>query len=111
MELLQLTYFCDAAESQNFSHTAQKFLVPPSNISQSIKRLETELSVPLFDRSANRITLNAQGAAFYQKAKAALALLEDARAEVTDQGNAGVIRLSIRTNRRVVMQTVEAFRQ
>ena len=36
MELLQLTYFCDAAESQNFSHTAQKFRVPPSNVSQKV---------------------------------------------------------------------------
>ena len=43
MELLQLTYFCDAAETENFSRTAQRFTVPPSNISQSIKRLETEL--------------------------------------------------------------------
>jgi len=52
MELLQLTYFCDAAVTQNFSKTAQKYNVPPSNISQSIKRLERELSAPLFDRRA-----------------------------------------------------------
>ena len=55
MELLQLMYFCDAAEEENFSHTAQKYQVPPSNISQSVKRLEAELGVKLFDRSANRI--------------------------------------------------------
>ncbi|MBR2431832.1 MAG: LysR family transcriptional regulator, partial [Clostridia bacterium] len=42
MELLQLKYFCDAAETQNFSKTAKKYLVPTSNISQSIKRLEKE---------------------------------------------------------------------
>ena len=44
MELLQLMYFCDAAETENFSRTAKKYHVPPSDISQSIKRLELELS-------------------------------------------------------------------
>ena len=55
MELLQLTYFCDAAATQNFSQTAKRFNVPPSNISQSIKRLEEELGVPLFTRSATLV--------------------------------------------------------
>ena len=42
MELLQLKYFCHAAQSCNFSKTAEKFGVPASGISQSIKRLEKE---------------------------------------------------------------------
>jgi len=111
MELLQLRYFCDAAETENFSRTAQKHQVPPSDVSQSIKRLETELSVKLFDRTANRIVLNARGKAFYQKVKQALLLLEDAGAEATDHEDSGELRLSIRTNRRIVMQTVRNFRQ
>lgn len=111
MELLQLVYFCDAAEGENFSRTAQKYQVPPSDISQSIKRLESELCVRLFDRSANRIALNDRGRAFYQRAKEALALLEDAKAEVTDHEDAGELRLSVQTNRRIVMQTVRSFRQ
>lgn len=111
MELLQLRYFCDAAETENFSRTAQKHQVPPSDVSQSIKRLEAELSVKLFDRTANRIVLNARGKAFYQKVKQALLLLEDAGAEVTDHEDVGELRLSIRTNRRIVMQTVRSFRQ
>ena len=111
MELLQLRYFCDAAETENFSQTAQKFQVPPSDVSQSVKRLETELSVRLFDRKANRILLNEQGKAFYRKTKDALLLLEDARAEITDSEERGVIRMFVQTNRRTVMQTVRAFRQ
>lgn len=43
MELLQLTYLFDAAETESFSRTAQRFTAPSSNISQSVKRLETEL--------------------------------------------------------------------
>ena len=40
MELLQLKYFCDAAECENFSRTAEKYRVPTSNISQTVKRLD-----------------------------------------------------------------------
>ena len=110
MELLQLMYFCDAAETENFSRTAQRYHVPPSNISQSIKRLEAELSVKLFDRISNRIFLNEQGKTFYQKVKQALSLLEDAKTELADSEERGSIRLFVQTNRRIVMQTVQAFR-
>ena len=54
MELLQLRYFCDAAQTQNFSKTAKKYLVPTSNISQSIKRLEKELGCELFEHRGNK---------------------------------------------------------
>ena len=65
MELLQLKYFCDAAETENFSLTAKKFEVPPSGISQTVKRLEEELGTELFIRGANRVSLNEQGRIFY----------------------------------------------
>ena len=51
MELLQLQYFCNAAETENFSKTANNYNVPTSNISQCIRRLENELNTTLFDRS------------------------------------------------------------
>ena len=71
MEILQLKYFCDAVQTQNFSKTAKKFLVPPSNISQTIKRLEKELETPLFERHINRIKVNDAGLYFYKNAKTA----------------------------------------
>lgn len=111
MELLQLKYFCDAAQSENFSVTAKKFGVPPSNISQSIKRLENELSVSLFVRRANSVSLNDQGKVFFEKIKAALELIEDAKIRVSDDGVSGKIKLAINTNRRMVMQTVDKYRR
>ncbi len=109
MELLQLKYFCDAAETENFTATAKKFYVPTSAVSQSIKRLEGELSTQLFARRANRITLNESGRLFYSSVKEALALLDGAKKQITDDGGSGKIRLSIFINRRIVMQTVERF--
>ena len=56
--VLQLTYFCSAAETESFAKTAQKYGILAQGVSQSVRRLEKELGVSLFDRYANRIVLN-----------------------------------------------------
>ena len=109
MELLQLKYFCDAAQTENFSKTANKYHVPPSNISQSIKRLEVELGVKLFDRKSNCLTLNKNGENFYKKVKEALNILENAQAEMSDNNDKGVLKICIMTNRFTVSKTIEKF--
>ncbi len=111
MELLQIKYFCDAAQTQNFSKTAKKFLVPPSNISQSIKRLETELNTPLFDRHSNKIQLNEAGLKFFKSAKAALELLQTAKEDLSDLEKTETIKINTHITRRVVMEAVEEFRK
>lgn len=111
MEILQLKYFCDAAQTQNFSKTAKKFLVPTSNISQTIKRLEVELETPLFERHANKITLNDSGLLFYKNAKAALDLLENAKKSLKNPLKTEIIKINIHIARRVVMEVIENFRK
>lgn len=61
MEMLQLRYFYESAKTENFAKTANKFMVPATSVSIAVKRLESELDVKLFDRSANRISLNSNG--------------------------------------------------
>ncbi|MBQ9773260.1 MAG: LysR family transcriptional regulator [Clostridia bacterium] len=61
MELLQLRYFFESAKNENFAKTAEKYWVPASSVSASIKRLEQELGCKLFDRKSNRIYLNENG--------------------------------------------------
>ena len=61
MELLQLRYFFESALCENFSKTAEKYMVPVSSVSASVKRLEEELGCRLFDRNSNSILLNANG--------------------------------------------------
>lgn len=111
MEALQLDYFCHAARTQNFSHTAAAFTVPPSAVSQSIRRLEQELGVPLFDRKANRVILNEDGALFYRAVSDSKTLLESARRAITDrQGElTGTVRLCVICNRQAVFDTVARF--
>lgn len=78
MELLQLKYFCKAAETESFAQAAQHFNVPPPSISQSIRRLENELGVSLFDRSPNSVKLSRQGHIFYDDVVHGLELIENA---------------------------------
>ena len=113
MELLQLKYFCNAAETENLSKTAKKYLVPTSNISQSIKRLEKELGCELFEHRSNRILLNDEGKRFYSNVSEALALLESARMRISDRNERiyGDIRLICMNNRRIVTNAIETFIQ
>ena len=50
MTLTQLRYFCDVAETKNFTASSKKLFVAQSSISFAIRELETELGVPLFFR-------------------------------------------------------------
>ncbi len=113
MDLLQLKYFCHAAKTENFSKTAQFFLVPPSNISQTVKRLEKELGVALFNRENNRVVLNSYGREFYKKISTALTLIEDAKNELCESTGEieGEIKLLVATNRRIVTAVVEEFKK
>ena len=111
MELLQLKYFCDAAETQNFSKTAEKYFVPPSSVSQSIRRLEKELGVPLFERRANHIVLNEEGKIFYNAVTKSGKILSDATRKLSDSTEEvrGEIRLHVFCNRRIVAEAIQPF--
>lgn len=111
MELLQLKYFCHAAKTENFSQTAKAYFVPPSNISQSIKRLETELATPLFTRSGNRVKLNSQGKQFYEKVQFSLNILESAASELLNKAYTETISMNIQVNRQAAMKAIETFKK
>ncbi len=76
MELLQLKYFCELADSGTLTKTAEKLYISPSSLSHTIKRLETELGVELFEREGRTIRLNDYGREFYSHVKNALDTLD-----------------------------------
>lgn len=78
MELLQLRYFRDAAELENFSKVAEKNMVPQPSISKTISKLENELGKKLFDRIGKKIVLNEDGQYFYNKINIALKNIDEA---------------------------------
>ena len=109
MDLLQLRYFCHAAGTQNFSKTAREFLVPTSNISQCIKRLEAELGVTLFIRSANRLKLSPQGELLYKGVQNALDTLDSTLFSVRSSSDEESIRLAICLHRQTIVRVLERF--
>lgn len=113
MEILQLKYFMHTARNENISHTAQKFRVPPSSVSSSIKKLESELGFHLFDRTANNLKLNVNGRIFLRAVEAAEKELKKAKTDILNLSAmpVGEIHLLILTNRRMVTEVIAKFKQ
>lgn len=84
MELLQLIYFRDAAELENFSAVAKKHYVAQPSVSYAISKLEEELGVKLFTRKKNKVTLNKYGKAFFSEIKISLERLQRAKNSVSN---------------------------
>ena len=72
MELRQLKYFVNVAETNSFSEASRLLNITQSTLSQQIKQLENELGVMLFERSSHRVCLTDIGEAFLPEAKRAL---------------------------------------
>src|SRR5665647_2208774 len=64
MELLQLRYFQALAKKEHMSRTAESLFISQPSLSLTIKKLEDELGVKLFDRSGRNIKINEYGKVF-----------------------------------------------
>lgn len=67
MELQQLQYFLVAAKYEHITKAANSLHIAQPALSQSIKRLEAELGVKLFDRKKGGITLSDSGKVLVQE--------------------------------------------
>jgi LysR family transcriptional regulator, hydrogen peroxide-inducible genes activator len=84
MEIHQLRYFVAVAEEGNFSRAAAKVRVAQPSLSQQIRKLETELGQPLFDRLPRSVVLTDAGRCLLDYARQILASIGDARRCVDD---------------------------
>ena len=69
MTLTQLEYFCMVCRYHSITRAADALYVSQPTISTSIRDLEKEFHLKLFNHGKNRISLTKDGAAFYQKAE------------------------------------------
>jgi len=84
MELLQLRYFCMVAHYQNITRAAAELMISQPALSQTIRKLEQEVGVPLFERRGKYIHLNRMGEVFYTQVLQALNSLDDGVSLVSD---------------------------
>ncbi|MCA9094899.1 MAG: LysR family transcriptional regulator [Planctomycetaceae bacterium] len=93
MDLDQLRYFLSVAERQNFTRAAQDLGISQPALSRSIQKLEEELGQPVFERKPRAASLTDAGMLLQARAQQVLTILEDTKAEITDDGRSGRIRL------------------
>ena len=72
MEMRQLRYFLDIAQTEHLTQSAQNLFVTQSTLSHGLRQLEQELEIQLFDRLGRGLRLSQAGAAFRVHAARAL---------------------------------------
>ena len=96
--LNQLKNFLYLAETLHFARAAQKLGITQAALSRDIKKLETEISCQLFDRSDKwNIVLTASGTVYYERLKDFPGMLENARMEACKaaSGETGTLRIMV----------------
>jgi DNA-binding transcriptional LysR family regulator len=111
MELLQLRYFYDCARYGSIVKTAEKYMVPPSSVSASIRRLEGELENTLFDRTSNRIVLNENGIRLKKALDKVFSELDQTVADITCPVGEQRIKLLVRTMRERATEYIIEYRK
>lgn len=93
MDIDQLRYFLRVAELGNFTRAAEDLGLSQPALSRSIQRLEEELGQPVLERKTKSLALTDAGDLLQSRARQVLSILEDTKAEITDDGRSGRIRI------------------
>lgn len=77
MTLLQLQYFKTLARVLHYTHAAAELHIAQPSLSYSIKELEKELGVKLFEKDSRHVRLTGYGEQFLPYAEQALAMIDE----------------------------------
>jgi LysR family hydrogen peroxide-inducible transcriptional activator len=97
MTLTELKYIVAVAREKHFGRAADACLVSQPTLSVSIKKLEDELEVKLFERNANEVTVTPLGEEIIQQALSVLEMAANIK-EIAKRGKdplAGPLRLGV----------------
>ena len=83
MTFRQLEYVIEVADQGSISVAARKLMISQPSLSQSIKSIENEFGITLFDRSAVPLVPTKAGVVFLNKAHIILTALEDMKQELS----------------------------
>lgn len=82
MDLQNIAYFKEVAEQESITKAAETLHVSQPALSKTVKKLEDELGVPLFDRVGRSIKLNNNGRVLMRYTDKALRAMDAARKEI-----------------------------
>lgn len=110
MEMLQLRYFYESAQHESFTKTAEKYMVPPSSVSSSVRQLEKELGCKLFDRTGNRVILNNNGKKLKQALHTIFSNLDSVTQELTSKNfDSREVKILVRAMRSAITDYIIEF--
>src|SRR5262252_2892482 len=97
MDLNRATTFVRVVETGGFTRAAEVLGLPPSSVSRAVAKLEDDLGVTLLERTTRKIALTDAGRAFFERAREALAGLEEANDLALDAAREahGVVRVAV----------------
>ena len=76
MNLDHLRYFVKLAEVRHYTRAAEQLCISQPSLSHAINQLESELGVPLFERTGRNTTLTRFGEEFLECAQRSLGALD-----------------------------------
>ncbi len=103
MDINQLEVLIAVAQEKSFSRAAERLHRTQPAISQSIRRLESEIGEPLFDRSSKDGTMTAAGRVLFGHAQQMLNLRQSAQAAIKELRGLQRGKLSLSANEYTVM--------
>lgn len=112
VELLQLRYFLEVAESEHVTHSAQKLRVSQPSLTQAISRLERELGVQLFEPEGRGIRLTEAGRFYSKRIAKAVGEIDSATSELArfDEERSSIVRINVVSASNIVVDTVAEWR-
>ena len=94
----RVRHFIAVARAGGFGKAAAELGIAQAPLSQSVQRLEKELGVNLFERSAKGVALTSAGRAYLPEAQVAVAASDRARSLIRAEGDASTpVRLGVIT--------------
>ena len=85
MDFTRLQYFKTLAELEHMTHAANALHIAQPALSRTLRKLEKDMGLPLFDRNGKNIILNENGKIFLRHVEVILQEMKEARSILADR--------------------------
>ena len=99
MNILHVKYAIEVARLGSLSRAAETLLTAQPNISRSIKELESDLGITIFNRSAKGMELTPEGSEFIRYASEMLKQIDDKLKVAEEQQREANIQMEMKRRR------------